>query len=202
MGKLSFSNHDLSKLVFNPTIKGEKNNKGDVFHEVEEGLYKKLLFTTPKLRCTTSENHVTFVVDEGNRDFLNFLVDLDDKVESGAIANKATWFSGDLTDEDVSDRYKGSVRTSREKGHVLSTKISSKLKIYDLEKEPLNHEDVLADDLCIGMVELDCINMGKNTFKNEYTIHHLKVIKKKEKKPAEICGESFVDSETLNIDDE
>ena len=33
MGKLNFSNHDLSKLVFNPTLKGEKNNK-DVVMEI------------------------------------------------------------------------------------------------------------------------------------------------------------------------
>ena len=132
MGKLSFVNHDLSKLVFNPTLKGDKCNKGDVFHEVEEGVYKKLLFTTPKLRCSITENHVSFCVDEDNREFLNFLVDIDDKVEGGAITHKDSWFSSDLTDDDIKEKYKGSVKTSRDKGHVFSTKISSKLKVYDL----------------------------------------------------------------------
>ena len=202
MGQLNYKNHDISKLVFNPTLKGDKNNKADVFHEVNEGTYKKLLFTTPKLRCMISENHVVFCVDDNNREFFTFLVDIDDKVESGAIENKSTWFSSELTEEDVKEKYKGSVKTSRDKGHLFSTKISPSLKVYDMNKESLELTDISQDDLCIGMVELDCINMGKNTFKNDYTIHHLKVMKKKEVKPLEIAGSGFDESESLNIDDE
>ena len=179
MGKLSFSNHDLSKLVFNPTLKGEKKNKGDVFQEVEEGKYKKLLFTTPKLKCSITENHISFCVDEDNRDFLNFLVDIDDKVENGAVTHKDSWFSSDLTDDDIKEKYKGSIKTSRDKGHVFSTRTSNNIKVYDVDRSPLELEEVDASDLCIGMVELDCVSLGKNTFKNEYTIHHLKVLRKK-----------------------
>ena len=46
------------------------------------------------------------------------------------------------------------------------------------------------------------MNIGKNTFKNDYTVHHLKVLRKTVVKPSEISGESFVDSENVNIEDE
>ena len=43
------------------------------------------------------------------------------------------------------------------------------------------------------------MNIGKNTFKNDYTVHHLKVLRKTVVKPSEISGESFVDSENVNL---
>tara|TARA_Y100000389_G_scaffold94672_1_gene91327 strand:- start:3901 stop:4509 length:609 start_codon:yes stop_codon:yes gene_type:complete len=202
MGKLNFKEVDTNRLIFNPTLKGEKGNKGDVFYTNDDDSHKKLLFTTPKLRTKVTENHVTFVVDEEHKDFLNFIVDIDDSVENGAVINKDTWFSPEMSEDDVRDKYKGSIKTSRDSGHVFQTKMSGNIRVYDMDREPLDLSDIEPTDLCIGMLELDCVGIGKNTFKNEYTIHHLKVMKRKVIEPVEIAGEGFVDCGDFNIEEE
>ena len=196
MNKLKYNEVDVKEIVFNKKL----NDNGNATVFVPDGdKHKKLLFTTPKLKCSFSDNSVHFSVTDDNKEFLNFLIDIDDSIEGAAVENKNTWFSdfSELTDEEIRERYKGSIKNSKNRGTLFPVSKSKNLKIYDKSKTTLAEDEILNDDLCIGLVELDCITMGKNTFKNSFKIHHLKVMKEIVRE-VEIKGSSFGDNEEDN----
>lgn len=197
MGRTKFTDVVTSELVFNKKLSDQGN--ATVFYPNGESGFQKLLITTPKMKCSVTDNSVYFTVSDEGKDFLNLLIDLDDKIEEKALEYKSNWFSDELTDEDVKDRYKGSIKNSKNKGTLFCVSKSKNLKIYDKNKTVLEETELQKEDLCVGLVELDCVLMGKNTFKNSFKLHHLKVMKEVSRE-VEIVGTSFDDSDEQNIE--
>lgn len=187
---MKYSDVNVESIVYNKTPKvHEKNEKHSyvgMFYpkREEENKYGKLTFFTPKLKCEVTDNYVHFFIPATKKKdpFFKFLLSVDKMNVHTASENSELWFGEELSDEDVQEKYKYSVKVGdmTQDGRVFSAKIKRNedglpmTKVYNETKDKCDVTTAHGKEV-LGVVELERLVFSKHTYKAEWTIHQVKV---------------------------
>lgn len=186
---MKFSNVNVDQIVYNKTPKSREDEKHPyvgMFYpkKDQENKYGKLAFFTPKLQCSLTDNYVHFFIPANDKKdpFFKFLLQVDQMNVHTASENSELWFGEKLTDDEVQEKYKYSVKVGdmTQHGRVFSAKIKRDENNEHLVKVFNNLKDKCELGSCSGkqvvaLVELERLVFSKHTYKAEWNVHQLKV---------------------------
>lgn len=192
---VKYSDIDVEKIVYNKTPKQHENEKhtyvGMFYPTEEEHKYNKLVFFSPKLKCSVTNNYVHLHIPPVQKkdNFFKFILAVDDMNVNTALEHKEMWLSeGDTaTLDDVQEQYRYSVKVgdASQDGRVLSLKIPRRhteggknevtTKVYTHTKEKCDLSAVEDGSEVVALVELERLVFSKHSFKAEWIVHQLKL---------------------------
>lgn len=137
---------------------------------------QSLLFWTPSVQFSVKEHgRISLLLPQTDEceQLFDLFCDIDRLIVDISIERWKRWFQEDVTLDDVTDRYKTSLKagSKREEGRIINMKLGNNFK-HKLG-DTIADNTQLTDGRGLVLVELKRLVFGKSNFKCDYVIHQI-----------------------------
>jgi len=193
MNKIIDINEDFDKLILHTpkAIQGGNAYVANIsLHDAP------VIFQTPKSKCkrgvhkTNKQIYTDLLFTDHNYSFLNWIQNLEKKVQSLIYEKRETWFGGDEDDEltldDIEHNWMPLIKSYKKKYLVrcyfpknIKT-YSRAVSVYDNEENELSIDAIVGDSNLITILQLGGLKFSPTYFHLELNVRQVMVIKEKE----------------------
>ena len=155
-----------------------------------------VIFQTPKCKCkkgvhkTNKQIYTDLLFTDHNYSFLNWIQNLEKKVQNLIYEKRETWFGGDeddeLTIDDIEHNWMPLIKSYKKK-YLVRTYFPKNIKtysravsVYDNEENELSIDAIVGDSNLITILQLGGLKFSPTYFHLELNVRQVMVIKEKE----------------------
>ena len=155
-----------------------------------------VIFQTPKCKCkkgvhkTNKQIYTDLLFTDHNYSFLNWIQNLEKKVQNLIYEKRETWFGGDEDDEltldDIEHNWMATIKSYKKK-YLVRTYFPKNIKtysravsVYDNEENELSIDAIVGDSNLITILQLGGLKFSPTYFHLELNVRQVMVIKEKE----------------------
>jgi hypothetical protein len=155
-----------------------------------------VVFQTPKSKCkkgvhkTNKQIYTDLLFTDHNYSFLNWIQNLEKKVQKLIYEKRETWFGGDEDDEltldDIEHNWMPLIKSYKKKYLIRSyfpkniKTYSRAVSVYDNEENELSIDSIVGDSNLITILQLGGLKFSPTYFHLELNVRQVMVIKEKE----------------------
>ena len=146
------------------------------------------LIQTPKI-ITKSGIHKTgkkvysdLLIGQENMDFINYMVEIEERVKELIILKGKNWFKQRPSKEDIEERWNSCLRQYKSKNILIRTSIAKKnedldLKIWNSSSEKIDPNAFSKEDKIIGIYKIKGLKFSSTSFSLDIELKQLMVFK-------------------------
>ena len=155
-----------------------------------------VIFQTPKSKCkkgvhkTNKQIYTDLLFTDHNYSFLNWIQNLEKKVQTLIYEKRETWFGGDdddeLTLDDIEHNWMPLIKSYKKKYLIRAyfpkniKTYSRAVSVYDNEENELSVDAIVGDSNLITILQLGGLKFSPTYFHLELNVRQVMVIKEKE----------------------
>ena len=193
MEKIVDVNEDFEKLILHTpkAIQGGNAYIANIsLHDAP------VIFQTPKCKCkkgvhkTNKQIYTDLLFTDHDYTFLNWIQNLEKKVQKLIYGKRETWFGGDEDDEltldDIEHNWMSIIKSYKKK-YLVRTYFPKNIKtysravsVYDNEENELSIDAIVGDSNLITILQLGGLKFSPTYFHLELNVRQVMVIKEKE----------------------
>tara|TARA_B100000575_G_scaffold81464_2_gene64103 strand:+ start:10913 stop:11998 length:1086 start_codon:yes stop_codon:yes gene_type:complete len=186
-------NENFEKLILHTPKAIQGGNAYIANISLHEG---PVIFQTPKCKCkkgvhkTNKQIYTDLLFTDHDYTFLNWIQNLEKKVQKLIYEKRETWFGGDdddeLTLDDIEHNWMPIIKSYKKK-YLVRTYFPKNIKtysravsVYDNEENELSIDSIVGDSNLITILQLGGLKFSPTYFHLELNVRQVMVIKEKE----------------------